>query len=407
MVPKSIIRLCKKLKIKVTRRTKSGRRVPKTLKQLRKEIKTKRRNLKGKVLFIQKANKESRRKGTVGMFGKWCKRKKLASKDGKVTMKCIKRGLKDKSINIRRRANFARNIGGYVGYKRVPSVRAFGTKRVPSVRAFGTKRVTSVRAFGTKRVTSTKRNSIGTEKARKRAFGLDKKLFERYSVMDFNVPNSEFPKQTLRKVRRNCEDGESQILFNKIIPGMYVNLGSGKCLSVQEILQMSETGRFLKNNKGEYINPFTRQPLTIRQIIKINDILKASRRPLLGKEFSLMTLHELQASNTNIYQYYEQLINRLVNERLSIQDQKNIINLICELEDSPFRITDSGQNRKWQIVNERLYIMTPDGWILPEHIEEWSLAGMNEREYSAFMDTLDSPRSVLQPRRLFDFGRGK
>uniref|UniRef100_A0A6C0I8X6 Uncharacterized protein n=1 Tax=viral metagenome TaxID=1070528 RepID=A0A6C0I8X6_9ZZZZ len=99
------IDLCKKHKIKLTRRTKSGKRVYKTLKQLRKEIKTK--------LFIQEANKKSVKKGTVGSFTKWCKSKKLTNSQGKVTMKCIKKGLKSKSLLTRRRANYARNIGGY------------------------------------------------------------------------------------------------------------------------------------------------------------------------------------------------------------------------------------------------------------------------------------------------------
>ena len=106
------IELCKKLKIKLTRRTKSGKRVYKTLKQLRKEIKTK-RNLKKKNLFIQEANKKSVKKGTVGSFTRWCKSKKLADSQGKVTMKCINKGLRSKSLLTRRRANYARNIGGY------------------------------------------------------------------------------------------------------------------------------------------------------------------------------------------------------------------------------------------------------------------------------------------------------
>jgi hypothetical protein len=374
MIPKSTITLCKKLKIKVTRRTKSGRRVPKTLKQLRKEIKTKKRNQNKGDLFIQKANKASQKKGTIGSFGKWCKRKKLASKDGKVTMKCIKRGLKDKNVTIRRRANYARNIGGYIGYKRTPKG---SSKRLQNKHAFG---------------------------------NIDQTAFDRYSGMNWDVPKSEFAKQTLRKVRRNCEDGESQILFNKIIPGMYVNLGSGKCLSVQEILEMSDTGRFLKNNNGEYINPFNRQPLTIRQVIKINQILQAAGRPLVGREFSLMTMPEILQQGVDIIDYWVRLVNRLRSERLSVQDQKNIINLISEMENSTFRILDADENTKWQFVQGRIYIMTPNGWMLPEDMgeEEWSFAVMNESEYHAFIEEQsENPISVLQPRRLFDYGSTK
>jgi hypothetical protein len=64
--------------------------------------------------FIQEANRRSVLKGTVGLFGKWCRSQNLAS-DGKVTMRCINKGLKSKNTTIVRRANFARNIGGYKG----------------------------------------------------------------------------------------------------------------------------------------------------------------------------------------------------------------------------------------------------------------------------------------------------
>jgi hypothetical protein len=129
-IRRSILSVCKKLKIKVTRRTKSGKRVPKTLKQLRKEIKTKKRNLKSKKnLFIQKANKKSIKKGTIGLFGKWCKSKKL-TKDGKVTMRCINKALKSGNTTLIRRANYARNIGGYVGAKHTPKRTSFGMYQI-------------------------------------------------------------------------------------------------------------------------------------------------------------------------------------------------------------------------------------------------------------------------------------
>jgi len=64
--------------------------------------------------FIQEANRRSVLKGTVGMFGRWCRAQGLAS-NGKVTRACINKGLRSKNTTIIRRANFARNIGGYVG----------------------------------------------------------------------------------------------------------------------------------------------------------------------------------------------------------------------------------------------------------------------------------------------------
>ena len=70
--------------------------------------------LKAKKRFIQEANRRSRLKGTMGTFGKWCRSKKLDS-EGKVTMRCINKGLRSGNTKIIRRANFARNIGAYKG----------------------------------------------------------------------------------------------------------------------------------------------------------------------------------------------------------------------------------------------------------------------------------------------------
>jgi len=56
--------------------------------------------------FIQEANERSRRKGTVGSFTRWCKRQGY----DKVTMACIKKGKRSKSLRTRRRAIFAQNI---------------------------------------------------------------------------------------------------------------------------------------------------------------------------------------------------------------------------------------------------------------------------------------------------------
>jgi len=367
-IPKNIMKTSKKLKIKITRKTKT-------------------KNLKSnKNLFIQKANAESRRKGTVGTFGKWCKRNKLSDSSGRVTMKCIKKALKSGNTTLIRRANYARNIGGYVGAKHTKRT-AIGLKRT----AIGLKRT----AIGLKR------------RQRGLSFGIiDQDRFDRFSQMNWEVPNSEFAKQSLRKVRRNCEDGESQILFNKIIPGIYVNLGNKKCLSVQEILEMSDTGKFLKNSKKEYINPFTRQPLTRKQLVKINDILRAAGRTLLGDVNQLMTIDEILEQGIDLVYVWEYLINRLRTENLSVINQKNMINLVSEMEDSSFRIIESDRNIKWQVVQGRIYIMTPSGWMLPENMgeEEWTFAGMNEQQYNEMIEEEEeqSPVSHLAPRRLFD-----
>jgi len=373
------MKMCKKLKIKVTRRTKSGKRVPKTLKQLRKEIKTKKKNLKSKkVLFIQKANKESRRKGTVGTFGRWCKRNKLSDSSGRVTMRCIKKALKSGDTTLIRRANYARNIGGYVGAKHTKRT-AIGLKRT----AFGLKRT----AFGLKRT----------------AFGLiDQLRYNKFAEMNWEIPDSEFTKRSLRMVRRKCEDGESGILFNKIIPGMYVNLGNKKCLSVQEILQMSDTNKFLKNAKGQYIDPFTRKPLTRAHIFKINEILRAAGKP----DLSTLVIKKIEEFDNDLYYYYQYLTGLLTNNNLSIYDQIAIIDLIAPLEDSGFQINEQDIHTRWQFVQGRIYIMTPSGWMLPENMgqDEWMNAGISEEEYNQ-MNEPEEEQESLAPRRLFEFGR--
>ncbi len=61
---------------------------------------------KKKANFIQRANENSRKKGTVGTFQRWCRRRGFP----KVNTACIKLGKRDKSLKTRRRAIFAQNI---------------------------------------------------------------------------------------------------------------------------------------------------------------------------------------------------------------------------------------------------------------------------------------------------------
>jgi len=67
-----------------------------------------------KVNFIQEANRRSRRKGTIGTFGRWCKRHGLAP-HGKVTLKCINKAKKSGNTTLIRRATYAKNIKAYEG----------------------------------------------------------------------------------------------------------------------------------------------------------------------------------------------------------------------------------------------------------------------------------------------------
>jgi len=348
-VSKRVMKICKRLKIKLTRKSKSGKRVYKSVKQLIKEIKKKNPNN-----FIKKANARSVKKGTVGAFRKWCKSKKLSNKSGKVTMKCIRRGLKDKNVLIRRRANYARNIGGY-------SRSSFGFKRS---------------SFGLEK----RRSAFGLEKPRRGlSFGIiDQQQFDRYSTTGWNVPKSDFPKRAWARVKRNCEDGESGILYNKIIPGMYVNLGHKKCLSIQEVIDMHDSNRFLKNTDGELLNPFTRQPLTRKQLIKLNDILLVSGRA----DENTLDLPEFEDID-DYFAWNNYLIDTLRTQNLSETDQKKIISLVARMNSSSFTVTNDLRNTRWIFQHNRIYIMTPNGWTLPENMgqSEWWSAGMTEQEF--------------------------
>jgi hypothetical protein len=85
---------------------------------------------KAKKNFIQEANRRSKLKGTTGTFGKWCKSQGLA-KDGKVTLRCIKKAKSSGNTTLIRRATFAKNIGGYKGAVHTRSTRRsrFGNYR--------------------------------------------------------------------------------------------------------------------------------------------------------------------------------------------------------------------------------------------------------------------------------------
>ena len=59
--------------------------------------------------FIQKAQKSIEKRGTEGSFKEYC--------GGEVTMACIQKGLKSDDPAIVKKANYAKNIGGYKGAK--------------------------------------------------------------------------------------------------------------------------------------------------------------------------------------------------------------------------------------------------------------------------------------------------
>lgn len=345
IIPKKVKVLAKKLKIRLSFK-RNGKRIKKSLKRLLKEIKSKKVSIKKKT-FIQKATKSMKARGTVGSFRKWCKSKKLLDKRGKVSKKCISMGLKSKSLKTRKRANFARNIS--------------------------------------------KRSSFGMEQEYR------KKLYQQFKEADFEPKRVKMINdKQLAKVFKKCEDGESAISFNKLIPGLYVDLGYGKCLSVQEIESMSKT-RFLKDSEGRLINPFDRQILKKSTIKKINKILEVINRPTLQ---SFKTIDDFDSD----YEYSMYLLAEL-RKNLPIDQQKTLIYQVGLLNNAAIRtaelLEDTNKDIKWKVVNLRVKIMTPDGWELPENMNDhdWQYAGMNMSQYDEYFQNYDNDQDVWPPRQ--------
>jgi len=78
--------------------------------------------------FIKKVVKRSQRKGTQGSFSRWCKTHHLASKTGKVTQRCVNAGIRSRNEKIRRKAQFAKNIGAIARKKKTHRRTTFGKK---------------------------------------------------------------------------------------------------------------------------------------------------------------------------------------------------------------------------------------------------------------------------------------
>jgi len=68
-------------------------------------------------LFIQEANARSRRKGTMGTFGRWCRRNHL-DVGGKVSLRCINKAKRSGNTKLIRRAVYAQNIKAYAGARK-------------------------------------------------------------------------------------------------------------------------------------------------------------------------------------------------------------------------------------------------------------------------------------------------
>jgi hypothetical protein len=167
---------------------------------------------------------------------------------------------------------------------------------------------------------------------------------------------------------------------------------------------MSDTGRFLKNKEGDYINPFTRQPLNEGTINKINELLVLSGRETL----STLEFIPFEEFGYDAHRYYLYLLLLLEHKDLTISDQKKVIIKFSELLHSNFNsFNEQDKGKTWKIVNGKVVIMTPSGWLLPTDMlyKDWQNAGISLDELNEMIRE-EQERLSLRPRRLvFDFGK--
>lgn len=88
-----------------------------------------------------------------------------------------------------------------------------------------------------------------------------------WNLLDSEVGSEGWGQQDGHRARRDCEDGESKISFAPLEDGKYVRLGSGKCLSKQDLEGLRRTNQL-------QLNPYTRVPFTYTQKSDIDDVLR-------------------------------------------------------------------------------------------------------------------------------------
>ena len=259
--------------------------------------------------FIQRAKKLFKKKGTIGAFKRWCKSKGLLT-NGKVKKKCITKGKKSSSKVIRKRAIFAQNVA----------------------------------RFGNTRIYNAYRDSDWNWDA----------------LVDQGLIN----KKQIKKIQKNCEDGESSILGDRLVPGLYVDIGNMKCLSVQDIVGMKTTNRFVRNTAGILINPFTRVPLTRRIISKIKKLLA-----LAGEDTDIENVYQEpepppnpDVHELNIMEYEEELLGLLREGHLTMEEAKTVVREYG-INSYETNVTDfyNDQPDRWRYANGQIDFLLPLG----------------------------------------------
>uniref|UniRef100_A0A6C0I922 Uncharacterized protein n=1 Tax=viral metagenome TaxID=1070528 RepID=A0A6C0I922_9ZZZZ len=200
------------------------------------------------------------------------------------------------------------------------------------------------------------------------------KIYRCYVSSEWNVDKllekKLITKKQLKKIKKKYDGGESHILGDPLIPGLYVNVGNGKCLGIRDLIGMGMIGKYPKNERGQYINPFTRQPYNHGTMQKINDLLYLAGLPKIN-HYDLKNINDF---NGNFEMYSNYIITSLKSGRLSLEQQQEAITAYSSLLDPLYciyLIFEEPQGETWVYHENRIYLRTPYGWMLPEHMGDY------------------------------------
>ena len=137
--------------------------------------------------------------------------------------------------------------------------------------------------------------------------------------------------ESIKKVNSECEDGESKISMAGLVPGLYVNMGHGKCLSVQDLVNMKLYPESFLNSDRQMINPFTKKVLTPEILKQFDELLESAD---LGNEpyFSI---------DTKIIKLREKVLSSKWDLRKTIRSLKRYVS---DLQEDPDQIPLTGKD---------------------------------------------------------------
>jgi hypothetical protein len=195
---------------------------------------------------------------------------------------------------------------------------------------------------------------------------------------------------TINLVNSECEDGESKISMTGLTPGLYVNIGYGKCFGIQDILNIKNHPDSFLNDKGKIINPFTKEVFTPEILKKFDDLLESVG---LGEEpyFSL---------DTKIKKLKLVLGGRQWDLRKTIRALKRYVR---DLQEDPDEIPMTGSNQLLtdyiedeiisQLENNDDFL---ESWLQINSLEDYHIiASLLKEEYDIYKGLGRAQRSII------------